>query len=280
MKISILVYGGLGNQLFQIAFGQSLKLSYKNLDIDYINFTEFAKTKRVWELDYLKIKPVKISKIKLSSIFLKRKINSNLNKLWPKLNFLGIIDEYKYNLDSNFFDIKKKFIFDGYWQSERYFSKHGEDIKRFLNSPFKSIKNKNEKVAVHIRLGDYLSTPQGRSNHLVCDFDWYKKAISYLKDVNNNFKFTIFSDEIDFVKKEFQYLSNVDIYNSDYTKNAYEDLYKMASFDHFIISNSSYSWWASYLGEKENSKIIAPNYWFKNIKTKELPICRSNWIFI
>ena len=54
----------------------------------------------------------------------------------------------------------------------------------------------------------------------------------------------------------------------------------MAKYDHFIISNSSYSWWASYLGEKENSKIKAPKYWYKNIKTKEIPLYRKNWILL
>ncbi len=54
----------------------------------------------------------------------------------------------------------------------------------------------------------------------------------------------------------------------------------MATFDHFIISNSSYSWWASYLGEKENSIIIAPKYWYKDKKTKEMPLFRKNWTLL
>ena len=73
-----------------------------------------------------------------------------------------------------------------------------------------------------------------------------------------------------------QNYKNLEINQSDYSKDAYEDLYEMATFDHFIISNSSYSWWASYLGEKENSIIIAPEYWYKDKKTKEIPLFRKN----
>ena len=32
MSIKILIYGGLGNQLFQFAFGESLKITYKLLE--------------------------------------------------------------------------------------------------------------------------------------------------------------------------------------------------------------------------------------------------------
>ena len=57
MVIKILIYGGLGNQLFQLAFGEALKISYKNKDLKNIDLTKYAKTKRKWELGFLNIKP-------------------------------------------------------------------------------------------------------------------------------------------------------------------------------------------------------------------------------
>ena len=281
----MLIYGGLGNQLFQFAFGESLKISYEDLDIKYIDLTKYAKTKRKWELGFLNIKPYDISKGEIYYIFLKRFINSKFNKINSNFRHFGIINENKHKYMQDFLNKKRSFILDGYWQSEKYFYNNQIKIKNILNSKNKnsSIKNsksKYQRVAVHIRLGDYVKTSEGKKVHLVCNFEWYKNAISYLKDLNKELKFTIFSDDKDIVKTEFRNFENLEINESDYSNSAYIDLYKMAKYDHFIISNSTYSWWASYLGEKENSKIIAPKYWRNNLKTKEISLYRHNWILL
>lgn len=281
----MLIYGGLGNQLFQLAYGESLKIAHNNVNIKYIDLTKYAKTKRKWELGFLNIKPFNISKREIYSIFFKRFINSKVNKFNSNFQYFGIINEKQNKYIQNYLEKNRNFILDGYWQSEKYFNDNKFYIKTFLNSKNKnfSTKNrdsKNQKVAVHIRLGDYNNTFEGKKNHLVCNFEWYKNAIIYLKGLNKDLKFTIFSDDKELVKNEFRNFKNLEINNSDYSNSAYKDLFEMTKYDHFIISNSSYSWWASYLGEKENSKIIAPKYWLKNFKTKEFPLYRENWILL
>ena len=284
MSIKILIYGGLGNQLFQFAFGESLRLSYKNLEVKYIDLTKYYSAKRVWELGFLDIKPHKVSKREIISIFLKRILNSKINKYSHNLIYFGILNDNQYDHIFEYLQNKRSFIIDGYWQSEEYFLNNKMKIKKILNITKKNPINKKEsnfeKVAVHIRLGDYVNSSRGRENHLVCDIEWYKNSINYLKKFNSELKFTIFSDDKKIIESEFSDYKDLEIYDSDYSKNAYEDLYEMAKYDHFIISNSSYSWWASYLGEKENSKIIAPKYWYKNKKTKELPLFRENWTLL
>ena len=285
MLIKILIYGGLGNQLFQVAFGESLKITHNHINIKYIDLTKYAYTKRKWELGFLNIKPLNISKREIYSIFFKRFINSKLNKFNSNFLYLGIINEKQYKYIQNYLEKNRNFILDGYWQSEKYFSDNKVDIKTLLNRKNKnfSINNrdsKNQKVAVHIRLGDYINTLKGRKNHLVCNFEWYKNAIIYLKDFNKDLKFTVFSDDKELIKNEFRNFNNLEIYDSDYSNSAYEDLFEMTKYDHFIISNSSYSWWASYLGEKENSKIIAPKYWSRSLKTKEFSLYRENLILL
>ena len=226
----------------------SLKITYKKLDVKYIDLTQFATTKRNWELGFLKINPQRISKREITTIFFRRIINTQLNKFSSKFLYFGIINENQYEYIHEYLNKGKSLIIDGYWQSEEYFLKHKVDIKNILNINSKTLSNKEnrkyQKVAVHIRLGDYINSKQGINNHLVCDINWYKKAINYLKDYDNEFLFTIFSDNKELIKNQFKNYTNLEINQSDYSKNAYEDLYEMATFDHFIISNSSYSWWA------------------------------------
>ena len=103
MSIKILIYGGLGNQLFQFAFGESLKITYKKLDVKYIDLTQFATTKRNWELGFLKINPHRISKREINTIFFRRIINAQLNKFSSKFLYFGIINENQYEYIHEYF---------------------------------------------------------------------------------------------------------------------------------------------------------------------------------
>ena len=62
----------------------------------------------------------------------------------------------------------------------------------------------------------------------------YKKSINYLKEFNSELKFTIFSDDKKIIESEFSDYKDLEIYDSDYSKSAYEDLYEMSNYDHFI----------------------------------------------
>ena len=281
-KITILVYGGLGNQLFQFALGKSISLSNPEIVVKYYDFTNFASTSRTWELGFLNIYPTRISKKDALIILFKKIIYKKFNKNVSNLLRLGIVNELQY--DNIHKRNRKEIILDGYWQSETYFYKHKKQIKEILNSSKELLKLgfnfDSYQVAVHVRAGDYHSNKKVRKQHLVCDLNWFKKSIRYLKKINPNFKFTIFTDDVDFVERNFYEFKDIKIQIPDNFKDASKELYKMSNFRNFIISNSSYSWWASYLGETENSIIIAPEYWFNGVRTKNLPIYRSNWILL
>lgn len=282
-KIKVLFFGGLGNQLFQVAFAKNLEKKYKDLRIDFIDLTSFERVKRKWALDFFGIKGKKISLVNYIFLNIKRLINQQLNKIGIKKNFLNIVNESQYKSCNITKLLESEIIFDGYWQSEQYFQDNKELIKKTFLEYRKSYKTNDEDhltVAVHIRLGDYINNYTSRNNHYVCDFEWYKKAINYFYLLNNNFKFIIFTDDHKYLKSKFKLDKKIITYIPSKSKNCHEDLLKMSLCDHFIISNSSYSWWASYLGEKPNSKVIAPKYWYPNKLTLELDIFRKNWILL
>ncbi len=282
-KITVLFFGGLGNQLFQLALAKSLKQKYIDFDLELIDLTSYAKVKREWSLDFLGLKGKKINKFEYIFLKLKILINKKLLKYGIKKNFFNIIDESQYSkfLSNKFWN--GSFIFDGYWQSEKYFYKNKDEIKSFLlGEKVRNVKlSRNfEEVALHIRLGDYLNFNISKENHLVCDFAWYLKAINYLYRKNSNFKFVIFTDDPDYVRLNFKLPDKIKYFISEKGTEPHIDLLSMSLFRNFIISNSSYSWWASYLGEDKNSIVIAPKYWYPNKLTAKLEIYRSNWILL
>lgn len=162
-------------------------------------------------------------------------------------------------------EVDDDMYFQGFFQSPKYF----DDIRATLLKELKPIHHysseelafirqidSSESVCVTIRLGDYLNN----SVHQVCTKEYYLKAMRKLKKRKPNCKFFIFSDDIDQAKKIFDFDFPV-IYDSGKMKD-YVSLYVMSKCKHFIISNSSFSWWAQYLSKNPEKIVIAPNKWY------------------
>jgi hypothetical protein len=52
----------------------------------------------------------------------------------------------------------------------------------------------------------------------------------------------------------------------------------MTLIPHHIISNSTFSWWAAWLAEKELSMVVAPAHWAKTSQFTPIEIIPSRWI--
>lgn len=150
---------------------------------------------------------------------------------------------------------------DVYVQGEKYWAKHKETIKRHFSE---GIGPKVDKVAIHIRRGDYLQAHHFHVN--LWETDYYKQAVSLFP----NDEFIVFcrdnqgweQDKADrewcrqnlkpLIGDRFELPSK---YNSET-----DDLNLMASCKSIIMANSSFSWWGAYLGDHE--KVICPSSWF------------------
>ena len=146
------------------------------------------------------------------------------------------INNYKDNIFKNFTFGKGENIPIGYYQGEKYFEPYGRE---FVNKLSLNI-TKIERVAVHIRRGDYVG-----SNYQVCDDDYYKRAIDMF-----DMEMTIFTDDPVYCEK-----FGLPIFSGT-TLQAFEN---MACHSVVICSNSSFSWWASYIGQ---SIAVVPKKWY------------------
>ena len=163
----------------------------------------------------------------------------------------------------------------GYYQSENYFSHCKALIKHYFTP-----KEKIEKIdacSIHVRRGDYVG-----SIHDVCDKYYYMRAIKAMKA----YQYVVFSDDIPYCRsifpEDFVFIDNKLHADSNNIHRANDtdvhDLFLMAACTHHIISNSSYSWWGAWLGEHEDSKIIAPKRWFNTKDLNDKDIIPERWI--
>ena len=170
-------------------------------------------------------------------------------------------------------------FFDGYFQSDRYLYPIRDKLIEEL-VPIDSFNPEEaelvdrikecESVCVTIRLGDYL----GNSTHQVCTKDFYNNAMKLLSEKRPGCKFFIFSDDVAMAKDVFDFDFPV-VYDSGKSKDSIS-LKIMAQCKHFIISNSSFSWWAQYLSEYSDKIVISPTRWF----AEDIPcdIMQDSWV--
>jgi hypothetical protein len=170
-----------------------------------------------------------------------------------------IYTEPKHGYNQELYSIGTNYIsIDGYFQSWKYFDEYKSVIKKeftFKDGGIKNVKGildglKN-KISIHIRLGDALAHP----NIFKLNAEYITNILSQFNDECN---YIIFSDNFEYVRDWFPEDSSVHF--MDY--NEIESLYLMTQCDHFILSPSTFSWWGAYLGEKENSKVYSPDWWF------------------
>lgn len=123
-------------------------------------------------------------------------------------------------------------------------------------------------VALHVRRTDYATYKGGK---LLC-LKYYLQAISILKQKRGkDMQILVFSDDVEFCKKNLPSDLNLK-YVSDMTKlSDIEEFYLMSKCRDFIMANSSFSWWASYLGNAPDKIVIAPvvDQWKKDFYLPE-----------
>ena len=113
-------------------------------------------------------------------------------------------------------------------------------------------------VAVHVRRGDYLEIPVFQ----VCDSHYYRNSMNQMREHLPGARFFIFSDDPDWCRGEFRDADTEVIDSGEAAANPLHDLHLMSLASHHIIANSSYSWWAAWLGDKPDQHVIMPDRWY------------------
>lgn len=159
----------------------------------------------------------------------------------------------------------------GYFQDKRFFHLIRTDLLREFtpkqpplahNSQLYQIIAQPDTVCVSVRRGDFLS-PAYKNDFYVCTPEYFNKAIDSICRQIAHPRFIFFSDDIEWVESNFR----VDGHPCYYERGdnpVWEKLRLMYSCHHFIIANSTFSWWAQYLGNREGKIVICPSRWFAN----------------
>lgn len=259
--------GGFGNQLFSYAFGYAVAKERK--DRLYI---DTAIQDASWFFRNPDIMNMNISYDKRVSYPIKRNLffRAIVNKLAFRFSiglFTKIITEEDLKKEKNPIEFcrkqKRNIYLKGNWGDESWFYPVKDELLKLytFKEPLskeaekvaEEIRNTNNSVTVHIRRGDYVRIG------IALEKEYFKNAMEWISNEVENPTFFCFSEDMEWVKEEFKDFSyNIRYVEYNSSDKGIEDFRLLMEGKHQIISNSSYSWWAAYLNQKEGKEVVIP----------------------
>lgn len=274
--ITVKLWGGMCNQMFQYAFGYALsKEKNDNLvfDVDfYSNQPKHVGKRKIISMEQFPlIGELETAKRSLIIQFLENKYISHLIRYNTGCDFqLGNLHILVERLHRHYsfvpYNESTNNYYDGYWQSANYFKYYEQDIRKIFTPSNiildavkdwrKSIINSST-VAVHIRRGDYLNPINIGKKNTVENNTYYLDAFKIMQKNLVNPTFCFFSDDLDWCRKTFgTILPNAEFVSNDTDQPDLFDLFAIAECDHGIMSPSTFSWWGNWLRNPESNSIV------------------------
>lgn len=282
--------GGLGNQLFQFAAGLAM-MKRTSMPVFY-DTTHYEKQSfRPLIIEKLGIKLDRPEKQALDLLTggqgLKGKILRGFSRRfgWPLRH---MITEIETKFDRRILTPSYGAYFDGYWQSEEYFYEVKEDFQNLLKPTFEhdvsmmSTLNQMRAckfpVAIHVRRGDYLNK-ENASIFRVLGMDYYAAAHDcLLNSTGIRPDYFIFSEDKEWCKENFGEAAR--IVSLQGLNKDLDEFLLMSKFDYIITANSTFSWWAAWLGSSTKKCIVTPASWFVERSSREQRLLPASWIKI
>ena len=277
--------GGLGNQMFQYATGRSLAIRLGvPLVLDLAWFG--SQLERQFALSPFRIEAVQRSQCSWLPPY-GRALVSRLSRRWlSHIMGVPVWREAHFQYSTEFAVLPRPVFLEGYWQSERYF----EEIRSRLLLEFvlreplppacaKLLEEIRgcDAICVHVRRGDYLSNPVAAKVHGTCPIDYYYAGVGELCQGLARPRCFVFSDDPAWVRASLAFDCPMTVVDVNGTDDAHLDLALMAACRHFLIANSSLSWWGAWLGNQAGKKVIAPERWFLTADKDTRDLLPASW---
>lgn len=283
------LHSGLGNQMFQYAMARRISLQLgveMKLDISVLLDPKPVEgtVKREFGLNAFTLE----SQFYVSPAFLRIAYLPHKRR-WSKI--VQKIISKPYNLEQqDKFGVEQRLLYNppdstiykGFWQSERYFEAAAAMVRndfRFRNDVlprseklFAEIKS-TVSVCVHVRRTDMVGPVHG-----VTDLEYYKACIQQMRSEVPTAWFFIFSDDIDWCRNVFANYPRATIVGTEHNgPSDINSLQLMSACRHFIIPNSTYSWWGAWLGERDDTVVMAPEKWFGTTELDYRDVIPRRW---
>lgn len=270
LKHTVLLNGGLGNQLFQYCFALELKRelgvsvtfdlsSYKNQPIHETPRTfALALTGLNVEENYRSFLEMRL---KFQKIVISRSLEGRMpletfkTRAMLFFSMIGNLTIVHTGIPNKFWRLKifypLRHYYIGNWQEWKFFFAHQDQIRAALSPTREKLRLKSglpekisadDAVVIHVRRGDYATNYATKNFHGLLGREYFTTALKYLLQGTPISKAFVFSDDIEWCKENLKLpIETHFVSGSEDTKTDIDELLLMSFGCNFIISNSTYS---------------------------------------
>ena len=286
------ISGGLGNQMFQYAFGRALSLAKDTVftiwaddHCDYSLHNGFE-LDRMFNLSGNKANESDFQRVlgwrsggRIRQALVRRRF------AWLRGSRIVVepLDHYGNHVP----DFPEDCYVVGYWQSEKYFKDFQDVIREdFIFRTRMSIQNRAVKekmascdaISLHVRRGDYISNQKTFDKHGICSMGYYVNAVEFIANRCEMPELFIFSDDMAWVKENLKFEIPCHFIDHNCASESFNDMRLMSFCQHHIIANSSFSWWGAWLNASAEKLVVAPDRWFNSNQLDTRDLIPNDWI--
>lgn len=213
-----------------------------------------------------------------------RNAKNYINNIFRLVNFSDKIEGFTHVYEGPFEysevnPLETNTSFHGYYQSSKNWFGY-DDLIREVFQPNPTViddfKSKYPQLlqpntlSLHVRRSEYLQFPE---IHPTISIEYIQEALKVIGEYSTVF---VFSDDHEFVKEKLNFPSVIFVNEPE----DYLELWLMSMCQNHIISNSTFSWWGTFLNQNKNKKVVAPSTWFGPKGPNAKDIYEDYWITI
>lgn len=285
---------GLGNQMFQYAAGRAVADRHGSALQVLKTVDRSAREFRPFELDNYAIKAEIVNWRSLRNCHVDR--HSKLDDILIRLHGRTPFRQQQGHFDPRIKEAPANAFLMGWWMSERHFLESADSIRAefeplVISDPARRwqrlIESSTVSVALHVRRGDMASRPDAVAFHGAQPAEYYERAANAVQQrlPGQALHWFVCSDDPQWCVEHLDPPGTMSIV-SGAELSMHDDLYLMSLCDHQITANSSFSWWAAWLGDKRGRSadgrqriVVAPKRWYASEPTNALEgMVPERWI--
>lgn len=305
--LTVHLMGGLGNQLFQYAFGRRLALvNNARLYLDASGYGHAVEADPVRGIRRCDIGHFNIAANIIVGRTNQGGMQTAAKRLWDKAfrRFVALIELSKpyyarreivepagnrFRFDRRVHDrrIRGPISVRGFWQSERYFLEiesvlHRELTLRQQLAPTKArlaeAIETSMSVGIHVRHGDNATAVA--SNLGLLPRDYYAEALSAIRREVRDLLFFVFSDDLAWARLFLGDIGPAYFVEHNGQGKDPEDLHLLSLCKHHVLANSTFGWWGAWLGRKDGQIVYAPRRYYQNVDQANPDLYPADWRLI